>query len=83
MMNRAALMILGVIVLEVAILPTAVSAQTAERDLRLAASATVDPKVLPLGDGRYSDVPKVGYLYPCLPKVFYSITQTGARGGGN
>ena len=83
MMNRAALMILGVIVLEAAILPTAVSAQTAERDLRLAASATVDPKALPLGDGRYSDVPKVGYLYPCLPKIFYSITQTGARGGGN
>jgi hypothetical protein len=65
-----------------AVLPFVVAAQTVENDLRISASPSLDPNALPLGDGRYSDAPRVGYLYPCLPKIFYSISQTGARGGG-
>jgi len=64
------------------LLPGVVSAQTGNSDLRLSASITLDPKALPLGDGRYSDEPKIGYLYPCRPKAFYTINQTGARTGG-
>jgi len=78
----AAKLLAAALGLFVAALPIMASAQNASLDLRATASATLNPAALPLGDGKYSTTPRVGYLYPCLPGVFYSITQTGARGGG-
>ena len=36
-------------------------------------SSSVDPTQLLLGDGKYSDLPKAGYIYPCDPKHYFSI----------
>jgi hypothetical protein len=54
----------------------------ADDTFRSVASATINPKALPLGDGRYAKTPQKGYLYPCHPEIFYAIAHTGARGGG-
>jgi hypothetical protein len=52
----------------------------AETDIWLSRSETIDPTALPLGNGRYSDRPKTGYVYPCDPNT-YSI-PIGARKKG-
>lgn len=50
--------------------PLAVFAGDGARDIWVTKSATVEPTQLPLGDKKYSDTPKKGYVYPCNPKSY-------------
>lgn len=43
------------------------------RDIWLRTSPSIDPTRLPLGDGKYSDRPKSGYIFPCDPKHYFTI----------
>lgn len=36
-------------------------------------SASIDPTRLPLGDGKYSDRPRAGYIFSCDPKHYFTI----------
>ncbi len=36
-------------------------------------SSSIDPTRLPLGDSKYSNSPKTGYIYPCDPKHYFSL----------
>src|SRR5262249_19202557 len=44
-------------------------------------SESIDPRFLPLGNHKYSDGPKVGYIYPCEPRKHFSL-RLGARRAG-
>lgn len=39
----------------------------------------IDLKTLPLGNNKWSDTPKKGYVFACEPEKYYSIDQTGAK----
>jgi hypothetical protein len=36
-------------------------------------SSSINPTHLPLGDSKFSNAPKRGYIYPCDPKHYFSI----------
>lgn len=47
-----------------------------------ASGEIIDPKALQLGNNKWSESPKVGYLYPCEPDKYYTITNTGSSKNG-
>ncbi len=71
-------------VLVLLLAPTTLFAATDNTTWLTTASATLDPAMLPLSDGKFSaTTPAIGVVYACDPEHTYTITQTGARTTGN
>ena len=56
--------------LSLSIMPVTVFAANGDTNIWVTKSATIEPTQLPLGDKRYSDTPKKGYVYSCNLKSY-------------
>lgn len=62
--------LIGAVALSLLIAPLNVLAADGDTNIWLSKSATIEPTQLPLGDKRFSNAPRKGYVYPCNPKSY-------------